>query len=329
MNASWTPDRLLDLARNYQPTCVLLAAAELDLFAALASRPRTAAELADTLHCDVRATTIVADALVALGMLSKKGSTYANAPDVGEAVIGPESILPMLRHQANCLRSWAQLAATTRSGRPESMPSILGENADRESFIEAMNVASREAAPRVVESLGPPRFEHLLDVGGGPGTWTTAFLRAVPTARATLYDLPAVIPIARRHLERDGLADRVRLVAGDLARDDALPGGADLAWVSAIVHMNSREQNRDLLRKVHAALVSGGRIFVRDVVMDESHTSPPGGALFAVNMLVRTERGGTFSLSELSADLEASGFVHPEAKAGQRDMDRVIIARRP
>lgn len=328
MSDTWTGNRILDLARAYQPACVLLAAAELDLFGALAAGPRTAGELSAALRCDRRATTILADALAALGLLEKRDGAYAAAPGVAGHLAGPASVVPMLRHQANCLRSWAQLAAVARSGRPALSPSILGEEGDRDSFIEAMEVASREAAPQVVASLAPLRFERLLDVGGGPGTWTAAFLRAVPGARATLYDLPGVIPIARRHLDAAGLGPRVDFVAGDLAADPSLPAGADLAWVSAIVHMNSRAQNRDLFRKVHAALVPGGRILIRDIVMDDTHTRPPAGALFAVNMLVRTEGGGTFSFAELGADLEAVGFRDPTLARGERDMDAIVAAAR-
>lgn len=326
MSEIWTDARILDLALGYQRASVLLAAAELDLFGVLAAGPRAAGELAEALNCDRRATTILADALTALGLLVKRDGVYSPAPGVADHLSGPASILPMLRHQANLLRSWAQLAAITRSGSPAHQPSILGPDADRDSFIEAMEVASREAAPRVVASLGPPDFGHLLDVGGGPGTWTIAFLRAVPGGRATLYDLPQVIPIARRHLEAAGLAERVRLVAGDLTSDLSLPGGADLAWVSAIVHMNSRPQNRALFQKVHVALVPGGRILIRDMVMDDSHTHPPAGALFAINMLVRTEGGGTFSLAELRHDLESAGFRDATVKRGERDMDSVVSA---
>lgn len=328
MSETWTDVRILELARAYQPACVLVAAAELDLFGVLSAGPRTASDLAAALRCDQRATTILADALAALGFLEKRDGAYAPAPGVADLSSGPASLVPMLRHQANCLRSWAQLASVTQSGRPVHLPSILGDDADRDSFIEAMEVASREAAPRVVASLGPLQLEHLLDVGGGPGTWTAAFLRAVPRARATLFDLPEVIPIARRHLEAADLGSRVRFVGGDLDTDQPLPAGADLAWVSAIVHMNSRGQNRDLFRKVHAALVPGGRILIRDMVMDDTHTRPPAGALFAVNMLVRTESGGTYSFAELRADLEAVGFTDCTTTLGQRDMDSIVAAVR-
>ncbi|KKN34241.1 hypothetical protein LCGC14_0795400, partial [marine sediment metagenome] len=107
------------------------------------------------------------------------------------------------------------------------------------------------------------------------------------------------------------------------------PTGADLAWVSAIVHMNSRAENRDLFAKVHAALVEGGRILIRDVVMDDSHTAPPAGAMFAINMLVNTPGGGTFSFPELSEDLRAAGFDDPALLRSDEFMNGVVQARRP
>ncbi|KKK72391.1 hypothetical protein LCGC14_2904340 [marine sediment metagenome] len=116
------------------------------------------------------------------------------------------------------------------------------------------------------------------------------------------------------------------LAAGDFQDDPSLPAGADLAWVSAIVHLNSRRENRDLLTKVHAALCEGGRILIRDIVMDPSHTFPGDGALFAVNMLVHTPGGGTYSFGELSEDLTAAGFVNPEQLIAGEFMESVIQA---
>ncbi len=331
MADEWTSDALLELARSFQPACVLLAAAELDLFSALAAEPLSAERLAIALDADRRATRILADALTAMGLLEKRAGAYATASGLAQAFASdsPTTVLPMLRHQANCLRSWAQLAATVKSGRPpEVEPSIRGNEADGVAFIEAMEVASRHAAAKVVASLGTLAFRHLLDVGAGPGTWTMAFLQAVPEARATLYDLPHVIPITRRHLADAGLGDRADFVAGDFSTDSALPAGADLAWVSAIVHQSSRDENRALFAKVHAALVPDGEILIRDIVMDEAHTQPAAGAMFAVNMLVRTEGGGTFSFAELRDDLTGAGFGEPTLIRGDRDMDSVLRAKK-
>jgi len=329
MPEKWTDERLLEIARAYQPASILLAAAELDLFGALSTEPLTVEQLAVAIEADPRATRILADALTAVGLLEKRDSRYTPAPGIGETLTkaGSETILPMLWHQANCLRSWAQIAATVKTGRPvEDDTSIRGAEADRAAFIEAMEVASRHAATRVVASLTPLSFHHLLDIGGGPATWTIAFLRTVPEAKATIYDLPEVIPLSHRYIEAAGLGARVDLVAGDFYTDAALPAGADLAWVSAIVHQNSREQNRALFAKVHSALVHGGQLMVRDIVMDDAHTSPPAGALFGVKMLVRTQAGGTFSFAELREDLASVGFGEPTLIRGARDMDSVLRA---
>jgi hypothetical protein len=117
------------------------------------------------------------------------------------------------------------------------------------------------------------------------------------------------------------------LAAGDFYADP-LPTGADLAWVSAIVHQNSRAQNRDLFAKVYAALTPGGRVLIRDHVMDDSHARPPAGAMFAVNMLVGTPHGGTFSLAELRADLEAAGFTKVTVVCDDPGMNAVVEAWR-
>jgi predicted O-methyltransferase YrrM len=140
--------------------------------------------------------------------------------------------------------------------------------------------------------------------------------------------MPHVIPMARRRLAAAGLAKRVKLVAGDFTRD-ALPAGADLAWVSAIVHQNSRAQNRALFSKVIAALTPGGRIAIRDILMEEDRTRPVAGALFAVNMLVATEAGGTFTLAELREDLMAEGFAAVALARPDEAMNAIVVARKP
>ncbi len=133
--------------------------------------------------------------------------------------------------------------------------------------------------------------------------------------------------MAQRRLAAAGLDQRVQLVAGDFTRD-ALPPGADLAWVSAIVHQNSRAQNRALFAKVFAALTPGGRIAIRDILMEPDRTQPAVGALFAVNMLVATEGGGTFTFAELREDLEAEGFVQAAVARADEAMNAVVVARR-
>jgi precorrin-6B methylase 2 len=330
MARTWTVDELMEKVRGYGPACLIAATADLDLFTALGRTPATVGEAAKKIQADPHATEVLLDALVALELLVKRGDTYEVPPDVAELLTegSPTNILPAVRHQGNCLRRWAQLARVVQTGRPAPRePSIRGQAGDCESFIGAMNNFTQFLAPRIVEKLMPLWFQRLLDIGGASGTWTIALLRAVPDAAAVLFDLPEVVPLAHERLTRAGLADRVSLVAGDY-NTDVLPGGADFAWLSAIAHQNSRAQNRALYAKIHAALIPGGTLVIRDVVMEPSKTQPPGGALFAVNMLVGTEAGGTFTLDEFRADLHSAGFTEIDLLHQDPFMDSLIRARK-
>ena len=326
---TWTADDILALTRDYQGAAVLAAAAELNLFGALSAAPQTAVELAPAAACDLRALTILLNALAALHLLDKSGTAYALAPGLAACLTpdGPATVLAMVQHQANCLRNWAQLARVVQTGRPaDRMPTVRGQAGDQEAFIGAMHNISAPCADQVIAAIQPLEFQRLLDLGGASGTWTIAFLRACPTGQATLFDLPPVIPMAKKRLTQAGLAGRVELAAGDFM-SDPLPPGADLAWVSAIVHQNSRAQNRVLFAKVHQALVPGGRIAIRDILMAEARTQPVAGALFAVNMLVATPGGGTFTLAELRADLESAGFRQVAVLREDEGMNAVVVAQ--
>lgn len=327
---AWTAEQVLELGRSYQAAAVLAAAAELEIFTPLKQGPQTAGQLARKLPADPRALAALLDAMTALKLLEKRASRYSLAAGI-EPLLTPESpqtVLAMAQHQANCLRNWAQLAKVVKTGRPaERLASVRGESGDQESFIGAMHNISWPNAPQVIQAIQPLKFVHLLDIGGASGTWTMAFLRACPGSRATLFDLPHVIPMAKRRLNEAGLAERVSFIPGDFYHDP-LPPGADLAWVSAIVHQNSREQNRALFAAVHSALLPAGRVAIRDIIMEPDRTAPPAGALFAINMLVATQGGATFTLEELSEDLGRSGFAGATLVRRDPAMNAVVVAHK-
>jgi len=311
MAGKWTAERILDITSGNQGACVVSAAAELDIFSILARSPATSVTLAARLGSDERATEILLDALAAMGLLVKEDAQYSAGPGVAELLTegGAANVLGIVRHRANCLRRWVQLAHVVKSGKPpEPQPSLRGAEADQGAFIEAMHNSSGPVAAQIVGELEPLNFRHLLDIGGASGTWTIAFLRAVPDAHATLFDLPDVIPMAKRRITEAGLAERVTFVGGDFYTDN-LPAGIDFAWLGAICHQNSRRQNRQLFAKIHAASDKGGVVVLRDVVMEPTRTRPEAGAMFAINMLVATEGGGTYTFDEFESDLADAGFV--------------------
>ena len=196
------------------------------------------------------------------------------------------------------------------------------------AFIGAMEVVGQTLAPRIVSLVGISGARRLLDVGGASGIYTIAFLEAEPRMQATLFDLPPVIDIAHERLTAAGMLDRVTLVAGDY-RIDPLPAGHDLAFVSAIIHQNSPAENVAMFRNIFNAIKPGGRIVVRDHILSPDRTHPKPGALFAVNMLVGTEGGNSYTETEIHDVLEQAGFVsvriiHPDTR-----MDGLMEGFRP
>ncbi len=303
----------------------------MDIWSRLGDKSLSVEALARLLDCDLRAITMILDAVTALGLLGKNEGNYSVPGEIRPLLSegSPQTVLPMIRHQMNVMRGWSQLAWVAKSGVPgPRQASIRGSEADRSAFIAAMHSVSQLFADDLVAQLGPLQFRHLLDVGGASGTWTLAFLRAVPGAKATIFDLPDAIGQARERVRNSEFAPRITLVSGDFYNDD-LPRGGDFAWVSAIAHQHSRRHNRDLFVKVFKALEPQGRIAVRDIVMEPCRTSPRDGALFAINMLVNTESGGTFTYEEFAEDLRAAGFVEPRLGVRGETMNSVVMADKP
>jgi predicted O-methyltransferase YrrM len=316
---------LLALARGFQESRVLLTGAELDLFTLLSKEGLAAAEIARRLGADPRALAIVLDALVAMELLEKREGRYRTAPEAAAlSSDAPDSVLPMLLHSAALWHRWSELTRKV-GGTP------LPERPPAESlraFIGAMHVVASPQADRIAAAAGIGGARRLLDVGGGPGTYTIAFLRAEPALSATLFDRPAVVEIARERIARAGLSGRTAFVAGDFETDE-LPGGHDFAWISAIIHQNDPAQNDALFSRILRALVPGGRLVVRDHVMEPGRTAPRAGALFAVNMLVGTAGGGTYTFDEIAAGLGRAGFGRIRLLAGGERMDGLVEAYRP
>ncbi|MGD0946418.1 MAG: methyltransferase [Candidatus Binatia bacterium] len=325
-----TPLDILAQARGYMVSRVILTAAELDLFTRLASQPATADEIAAELGLDRRGLTRLLDCLITQDLLEKKHGRYRVTKDGAHLASGHRpSILPMVQHLGTIWDNWSQLTECVRSGGNPRRRVVSGSTSDQDTraFIGAMHVAARPTAGAIAKACDLRRFSQLLDIGGGSGAYTIAFLKKRPSLRALLFDLPSVIRIAEDNVVHAGLRDRVAFVAGDFYKDK-LPSGCDLALLSAIIHQNSPRQNLDLYAKVHRALKPGGVLLIRDHVMDESRTKPPDGALFALNMLVNTPGGDTYTFTEIADTLQRAGFVSTRLLRSGERMDCVVEAKK-
>jgi len=291
------PD-LMQAMRGFMESRVLLTALELDLLSACGDGAEAGA-VAAAVGAEPRATGMLLNALAALGVLVKEGERY-RCTEAG-AALGRERA--GLMHMAHLWHTWSSLTECVRTGSSNRS----GPGPEQvEQFIAAMNAHARAATADAVRVVGARGVRRLLDVGGGPATFAIAFAQAEPGLRAEVLDRPPVVPIAQGHIRAAGLEDRVTAREGDL-RTDPFGQGYDLVLVSAICHMLGEDENQDLLDRCVRALAPGGRVAIRELILDPDRAGPPPATLFALNMLVNTERGNTYTEADYRAWLERAG----------------------
>jgi (2Fe-2S) ferredoxin/predicted O-methyltransferase YrrM len=303
------PDDLQQRIRGFQESRAVLTALELDLFTAVGDGA-VAAEVAGKLQTDPRATEMLLNAMASFGLLGKHEGIFHNSPEAARylAAGSRDNARPGLLHTAHLWQRWSTLTECVRTGTAIARDEIAGRGEDwTEAFIAAMHRNASERAPIVVRAVGAENVRRMLDVGGGSGAYSIAFARANPALQADILDLAAVEPIAGRHIQAAGVGDRVKVRAGDL-RSDRLGEGYDMVFVSAICHMLSPAENLDLLRRCREALEPGGRVVIQDFILEADKTAPRFAALFALNMLVGTRGGSSYSQPEYAGWLGEAGF---------------------
>src|SRR5512143_3333147 len=303
------PDEIQVPLRAFMESRVLLTALELDVFTAVRDGG-TAAAVASARELAISGAERLADALVSLGFLVKRGDVYANTPLAARFLAegSPDDARDALKHNLSLWRRWSTLTEAVTAGHAVGVQ----EMAERDDgwtvpFIAAMDRGAAQRAPLVVQAVGPKGVRRMLDVGGGSGAYSIAFARANADLHAEILDLRTVLPIAEGHVREAGLAGRVTTRAGDL-RSDAFGSGYDLVLLSSICHMLGPDENRDLLSRAARALAPGGRVVVSDFVLEEDGTAPRQAVLFSINMLVGTPSGRSYRESEYRSFFAAAGL---------------------
>ena len=303
------------LTRAFQQCRVFLTAFELDIFTVLGDSAKTSEEIAREIKADARATDRLLNALCATEAITKSKGKFRNSKTASEFLVkGKPEYQAGIMHSVHLWDSWTKLTDSVKTGGLEKKSPVEKMESDWfEPFIAAMHNRALDEAPALVHQIDLTGVKKVLDVGGGSGAYSMAFASAKRDILSTVFDLPTVIPLTKRYLEEDGLAARVDTVIGDYNTDE-LPSGYDLVFLSAIIHSNSPEQNIALFKKIYNSLNSGGRIVISDFIMDDDRTNPAFGAFFALNMLVNTTSGDTYTQSEIKRWIEQAGMTFVERK---------------
>ncbi|SHI13074.1 Dimerisation domain-containing protein [Desulfofustis glycolicus DSM 9705] len=330
MTEKWDVGSLIGTSSAYWRGCTLQAAVRLGIFTVLGGRSLSARAVAAAIGADVRGTGYLLNALAGMELLSKCGDLYRNS-EVAARLLNedePGYIGHIILHHHHLVDGWAQLDAAVRSGGPVEQRSY-GAETERRSFLLGMFNLASGAAPLVVKAVSLAGRKRLLDLGGGPGTYAIHFCRANPELQAVVFDRPTTESFMKRTVESFGLSHRITFAAGDFNRDFPAGGPFDVAWLSHVLHSNGPEQCAALIRKTREALVPGGLILIHDFVLDDTMDEPEFAALFALNMLINTTHGRTYSRAEIAAMLASAGFSAPHCiDPGTPNQSLVLAATR-
>lgn len=306
--AAVDPEPIIRLASGFMAAKHLFAASELGLFEALANSAATVEALAARTGLTRRAARISADAMVALGLLERRGDEYSNT-DVAATFLagspGPD-LRPLLRHwDKNSYPAWSEFAQALGRGPTREIFDVDEEHQKIASAgIEAILAGPAGALSRAFDFS---THRRLLDVGGGTGSWTIATARNYPHLEATVLDRPLVVEVARERVAAAGLASRVTVVAGD-AMAEELPPGHDVFLVANLMHYWSPEGNAALLARIRRAAPAGGRLLLADFWTDPTHTKPVQAAVMAGEFAVHLRDGDVYSVEEVQGWMAGTGW---------------------
>ncbi len=306
-------DRLFQFHLCFAPARILAAALQLDVFSHIAAGRRTTASLAKASGASERGMRMLLDALTGLQLLHKRASIYGlsalarrylvrSQPDYCGAMLGDDRLW----------HNWTHLTEAVRTGQA---PVRVNERQTAEDFfpnlVRGLHVMNRPPARRLARALLDGRRRtgwEVLDVACGSGIWGIALAEADGTARVTAQDFPKVLELTRQYVHRHGVEKRFNFLGGDLNEIDFGANRFDVALLGNIVHSEGADSSRQLFRKMHAALKPYGRMVIIDMIPNNLRTAPPFPLLFALNMLVNTARGDTYTFKEYSGWLREAGF---------------------
>ena len=310
------PERIFSLLNAFQQTAALKTGIELDVFTAVGAGAGSAAEIAERVGASERGVRILCDYLTIMELLAKADGRYSLTPDAAvfldrkspaclNTVVG---FLSASWHKKNV----ESLTAAVRKG------GSVGAEADNSkpqdevwvSFAKSMAPLTIPAAnfiAQLVCSSSDGRAMQVLDIAAGHGNYGITIARKHPNAQIVAVDWPAVLAVALENAKAAGVSDRFTAQPGS-AFDAELGSDYDFVLLTNILHHFDPPTCEKLLRRVHGALKPNGKTITLEFVPNEDRVTPPASAAFSLNMLVGTDAGDAYTLSEYTQMFSNAGF---------------------
>lgn len=299
--------KILGIGRSFWDSQVLLCAVKLKVFEYL-DTPCTAQSLSKKIDVNERALRMLLDTLASLGFLEKRGDNYKNKDRYAKFLKynTSESLTSILNHYYNMWNDWGNLINSIKTGNPCEI-----RKNDEEAnyhFINGMDNLTKFYKDKVISHIDFYDSKKILDIGSGPATYLREMLKKNKKLKATILDLPHAIAVAKEKLEKEGLINRVEFITGSL-EDKKFGSGYDIVLISQVLHSINRQLCNIALKKAYESLKKGGKIYIHEFYLNEKRTFPKDNIVFCLNMLLHTNGGDNFTVSELNKLLKTSGFT--------------------
>ena len=311
-----TPERIMQFAWGYVPPLILEAAIRHRVFDVLDGGPKAINDVQKETGASERGLTAIMNALVGLNLLAKDDQgRYSLAPESAAFLVSTKPGFQggLIRHcSEQLIPKWLRLNEIVATGKPvESVNQEAAGSDFFQNFVNDIFPMSYPAAQTLARHLNMNGGGEVrvLDLAAGSGVWGIALAQASGGVRVTAVDWPDVIPVTRKTVARFGLGDRFSYVEGDLLKAD-FGSNHTVATLGHILHSEGEARSRELLSKTFGALASGGTIAIAEFLVNPDRRGPVNGLFFAVNMLVNTDNGGTYSFEEISGWLTEAGFTN-------------------
>jgi hypothetical protein len=313
----WNPGKVVGISGNYWIACTLHAGVKLGIFSLIDNQSLSSREVAAKLNGDPRGVGMLLNALAAMDLLVKKDGTYSNTSFSSSFLSkeSPQYIGFMIMHHHHLMPSWAKLDQAVVTGQPIRGRASFEDETVRESFLMGMFNMAMMLAPHLASVIDFSGKKHLLDLGGGPGTYAIHFCLKNSGLKGTVYDLKTTRPFAEKTIARFGLTERIAFQDGNYVQE-GIRGTFDVAWLSQILHGEGPEEAQRIIQKAVSALEPGGQILVHEFLLNNTLDGPLHPALFSLNMLIGTPNGQSYSEQQI---------MDMMAKAGAKEIQRLSL----
>ena len=331
---SVSPERIFQMTWGYAAPLILEAAVHHHVFDVLDSGPKTLQAVSHATGASERGLAAVMNVLVGLEFLAKDGDQYALTPESAAFLVSTKPGFQggLLKHiSQQLLPAWLHINEIVATGAPGA--AVNQQRKGAEFFAQFVNDIFPMSYPAAQELAQYLRLDlmsgpvSVLDLAAGSGVWGIALAQSAPSVSVRAVDWPGVLPVTRKTVERFGLGERFSFAEGDLLEAD-FRAGHQVAALGHILHSEGEERSRALLKKTFHALGPGGTIAIAEFLVNPDRTGPLNGLIFAVNMLVNTDCGNTWSFEEIAGWLGEAGFVEARTLA-THGPSPLILANKP